>query len=235
TTKQALEQGPAKPQGFKPLFKAGITKPAAPAEPNKDLEQQKPGIQEPSPQTDTTKQTSEQDPVKPLGFKPRFKPGVTKPAAPAEPNKDLEQQKPDIQEPSPQTDTTKQASEQDPAKPLGFKPRFKAGVTKPAAPAEPNTALDQHKPDIQEPSPQTDTTKQASEQDPAKPLGFKPRFKAGVTKPAAPAAEPNEDLEQQKPDIQESSPQIDTTKQASDSAKPLGFKPRFKPGITTNK
>ncbi|WP_202912326.1 hypothetical protein, partial [Sphingobacterium olei] len=55
-------------------------------------------------------------------------------------------------------------------KPTGFKPRFKADVTKPV-PTELST--------------NEETESKASEEAPetSKPTGFKPRFKAGVTKP----------------------------------------------------
>lgn len=117
------------PSGFKPRFKPGVTKPAASAEPTKDPEQQKPDQLEKPAQTDEPTETPEQVPAKPVGFKPRFKPGVTKPAAPSEPRGDSEQQKPDQQEPPAQTGTQNEPPEQTPAKPLGFKPRFRPGIT----------------------------------------------------------------------------------------------------------
>src|SRR5690606_9163004 len=89
------------------------------------------------------------------------------------------------------------------SKPAGFKPRFKAGVTKTA---EPQT-------------PKEETKLQDAESNPAnKPTGFKPRFKAGVTK----TAEPQTPKEETKPQEAESNP----------ANKPTGFKPRFKAGAT---
>ena len=62
----------------------------------------------------------------------------------------------------------------------------------------------------------------------AAPLGFKPRFKAGVT----PAKKPETERKQ--------APRPDATAPAPDPSteaapKPLGFKPRFKAGKTANK
>src|SRR3569833_914512 len=60
-----------------------------------------------------------------IGFKPRFKPGMTKPAEPAAeipaaPNPPAEPEKPTAEAAEPAT----------PPPSLGFKPKFKAGVTK---------------------------------------------------------------------------------------------------------
>ena len=85
-----------------------------------------------------------------LGFRPKFKSKSTEEIPPSDPK-------------------TEQPAEDTPVanKPAGFKPRFKAGVTKAAEPAK-------------EESP----TEQPAEDTPVanKPAGFKPRFKAGVTK-----------------------------------------------------
>ena len=60
------------------------------------------------------------------GFKPRFKPGITKTAdIPVEQKVD-----------TPASEDVKSSETPAPAAAVGFKPRFKAGVTKPAAPVE---------------------------------------------------------------------------------------------------
>jgi len=65
------------------------------------------------------------------------------------------------------------------AKPAGFKPRFKAGLTKTAEPDATNPApVTTPAAAAQETTDATATTTPAA----AKPTGFKPRFKAGLTK-----------------------------------------------------
>ncbi|MNW81676.1 hypothetical protein D3C86_107880 [compost metagenome] len=210
-----------KPTGFKPRFKAGVTK--AP-----DAAATTPASEETAPSA-----------PKPTGFKPRFKAGVTKTetseqvpqAAPMEKissettiNAEPENNNSDTQEPVAN-------------KPTGFKPRFKAGVTKTetseqapqAAPIEKissettiNTEPENNNPETQEPAA-------------SKPIGFKPRFKAGVTKTEtseqAPQAAPIEKISSEttinaEPENNNSDPQQPVAN------KPTGFKPRFKAGIT---
>jgi hypothetical protein len=114
-----------------------------------------------------------------IGFKPKFRAGVTKPAEDA---------------PQPKGETTS------PPPNVGFTPRFKAGVTKPAEETA-NT----------EPAPGAENSEQTP---PSSNIGFKPRFKAGVTKPAEPTPEkPAENTEQTAPPA-------------------LGFKPEFKAEVT---
>ena len=159
------------PTGFKPRFKAGVTKPATPQEPAKDPESQTPAQPEPSDPAAAPQEIPEQTPAKPIGFKPRFKPGITKPAAPTEPTENkLAESKPPIEE-VPQKANA----------PTGFKPRFKAGVTKPATPQGPVEGPESEKPDQPESSDPAAAPKEAADQTPAKPLGFKPRFKPGIT------------------------------------------------------
>jgi len=159
------------PTGFKSRFKAGVTKPATPQEPAKDPESQTPAQPEPSDPAAAPQEIPEQTPAKPIGFKPRFKPGITKPAAPTEPTENkLAESKPPVEE-VPQKANA----------PTGFKPRFKAGVTKPATPQGPVEDPASEKPDQPEPSAPAAAPKEAADQTPAKPLGFKPRFKPGIT------------------------------------------------------
>lgn len=128
--------------------------------------------------TDSLNEAAEATPAPKLGFVPKFRANVTKPAE----DIPAEEKKEDI-----------------PTAPKpGFTPRFKAAnMAKPAdAPAS------EEKPAGETPAPTT-----------PKP-GFTPRFKAGVTKPAdtAPAAEEKKEEEAPAP----APPQ-------------LGFKPKFKP------
>ena len=124
------------------------------------------------------------------------------------------------------------------APPKGFKPRFKAGAVKPPQPA---TAEPQAAPST--PTDSTEDTPKPEENTPAtpttatKPLGFKPRFKAGAVKPSKPAtAEPQAapsaptDSTEDTPKPEENTPAAPTT-----ATKPLGFKPRFKAGVTNKK
>ncbi|GEM62105.1 hypothetical protein SF1_00870 [Sphingobacterium faecium NBRC 15299] len=185
----------SKPAGFKPRFKAGITKQATAAQHNIPTEQQAQeltdhlGASDPATETISTDLQTEAS-SKPAGFKPRFKAGITKQATAVQDNIPTEKQE--------QTDKTvasNLATETTPvdlptetsSKPAGFKPRFKAGITKQATAAQDNI------PTEQQVEGQTDktvasipTTETAPvdlpTQESSKPAGFKPRFKAGVTK-----------------------------------------------------
>ncbi|MFB9844235.1 hypothetical protein [Mucilaginibacter ginsenosidivorans] len=139
-----------------------------------------------------------------VGFKPRFKAGMAKPAEPAT-EKQVSTQ---AVEPEKPTETTEAVT---PAPSLGFKPKFKAGVTKPANPT---------------PEPKEEIKEEQSAGAPATPppsLGFKPKFKAGVTKAIAAPGETDAQKEE--------TPAAPTEEEKPLEAKPanLGFKPRFKP------
>ena len=160
-----------KPAGFKPRFKAAIT-----------------------PAVDEGKTTEAPDSAKtetdsaPTGFKPRFKAGVTK--------------APDTAASTPVSEETTDETTPSAPKPTGFKPRFKAGVTKTetseqapqAAPkaevkSEEVVNAEQKNDDSdtqQTPAiaPEAPENRSTEEQQTAtsKPTGFKPRFKAGLTK-----------------------------------------------------
>ena len=85
---------------------------------------------------------------------------------------------------------------------VGFKPRFKPGMGKPA----------------ETPTPKAKKPEENAEPTIAPPanVGFKPRFKAGVTKPAEPATEQKEE------------PPIEDKPAEGIEPKPtIGFKPRF--------
>ena len=214
---QATPAAPAPKLGFKPKFKTVVTPqpaddatPAPPAEAN--------GI--------PAKEPTSVPPKKP-GFTPRFKAGVTAAAQPAEENKDA----PKAEEATVQnTETSVDESASTTPPKMGFKPRFKAGVTSAAKPAEESTD------DIKSDSSVTETPDQpvADTTAPAK-MGFTPRFKAGVTqaKPAGETVKPVEESEQ------EPKPQVPEQKAEAQEGEPapakLGFKPRFKAGVTNTK
>jgi hypothetical protein len=152
---------PAVPEpklGFKPKFRAGVTaaadKPVAPEA--------------------KAEETAEATAPK-LGFKPKFKAGVTKPAestlAPAEETK---------------AEAPVEEHAEAPAPKLGFKPKFKAGATKPTestnaraeeAKTEETAAVEETK------VAEAPKNEELADVPVAPKLGFKPKFKAGVTKP----------------------------------------------------
>ncbi|MEN5233408.1 hypothetical protein [Sphingobacterium faecium] len=187
----------SKPAGFKPRFKAGATKPATAAQDIRPTEQQAEGqtdktvVSNPAMETAPTDLPTEAS-SKSAGFKPRFKAGITKQATAVQDNIPTEQQaeeqtdKTVASNPTTETAPTDLPTEAS-SKPAGFKPRFKAGITKQA------TAVQDNIPTEQQAEEQTDktvasnpTTETAPTDLPteasSKPAGFKPRFKAGVTK-----------------------------------------------------
>ena len=97
------------------------------------------------------------------GFKPRFKPGLTKTAdIPVEPKVD-----------TPVSEDVKPPETPAPAATVGFKPRFKAGVTKPATPLEETK---------DEPSASAPPIEIPAEISPTKPV-YKPKFNMKNIKP----------------------------------------------------
>ena len=144
------------PTGFKPRFKAGVTK-------TPDAAASTPASEE------TTDEATTATP-KPTGFKPRFKAGVTK--------------APDAAASTSASDETTDEATTSAPKPTGFKPRFKAGVTKTETAEQ--TQLPDTKDEIKlDASVKAEPENNGTEtQEPAasKPTGFKPRFKAGLTK-----------------------------------------------------
>ncbi|OFV20152.1 hypothetical protein HMPREF3127_03270 [Sphingobacterium sp. HMSC13C05] len=187
TTDEASTSAP-KPTGFKPRFKAGITKAETadqtPLSDTKDELKLDASIKA-EPENNST-ETQEPAASKPTGFKPRFKAGVTK-------TETAEQtQLPDTKEEikldasvkaEPENNST-ETQEPAASKPTGFKPRFKAGVTK-IETAE-QTQLPDTKEEIKldasvKAEPENNST-ETQEPAASKPTGFKPRFKAGITK-----------------------------------------------------
>lgn len=135
----ALPNTIAKPAGFKPRFKAAATKTVSPdqTKPAETISAENTA----EPTSAATKPTTEESaaPIsKPAGFKPRFKAGATKTVS-------TEQAKPEETISAENTAEPTSATEEKPAteesaapisKPTGFKPRFKAGVTKPSKPKD---------------------------------------------------------------------------------------------------
>jgi len=224
TTDETTNSAP-KPTGFKPRFKAGVTKaPDAAA-----------STSVPEEKTDEATTAA----PKPTGFKPRFKAGVTK-------TETSEQtQLPDTKDEIKLDNSVKAEPEnsstetQEPAanKPTGFKPRFKAGITKTESSEQvqlPDTK-DEIKLDNSVKAEPENSRTETQEPAASKPTGFKPRFKAGITK--------TESSEQaQLPDTKDeikldtnvkAEPENSSTETQEPAASKLtGFKPRFKAGIT---
>ncbi len=224
-----IQEGP-KPGGFKPRFKAPTATPAADTTKAEDTS----ATEAPS----TNEATPAEAPVAKVGFKPRFKPGVTtsKPAepttagtteaGPSEPTKDAN---------APQEQVT-------PVAKVGFKPRFKAGVTTAKPAEEENRPADKEGVEPLETAAKPTKADTSSDEPAAAPpkMGFKPRFKAGVTnaKPSTQEAEkrvdpvtsPIEDTSKADNTIKVDDPTSETA-----PAPKMGFKPRFKAGVTNAK
>jgi len=224
------------PTGFKPRFKAGVTK--APDEAAS------------IPTSEETTDEAATSAPKPTGFKPRFKAGITKtetseqtPLSDAKDEIKLdasvkaepENSSSETQEPAP-AETTDETAASAP-KPTGFKPRFKAGITKTETSEQTplSDAKDEIKLDASVKAEPENSSTETQEPAASKPTGFKPRFKAGVTK--------TETSEQtQLPDAKDeikldASVKADPENSSSETqvpaaSKPTGFKPRFKVGIT---
>ena len=152
-------------------------------------------------QTITESLVESTSPSPSIGFKPKFRAGLTKPA------ENIEQPKEEIQEPVITPPATESATET-PKPAIGFKPKFKAGVTKPADPA--TQSIEPEKPS-EVPEEKPEPTPPA--------LGFKPKFRAGITKPSEPAPE-----QKVEPKSEENTTPI--SPEENQEAKPA-YKPRF--------
>ncbi|WGQ12682.1 hypothetical protein [Sphingobacterium faecium] len=249
TTKEDI----AKPAGFKPRFKAGVTKPATTAQDTTPVGHQAEAQADPTDASNNAAQETATDlptepSSKPAGFKPRFKAGVTKPAAAAQDTTPVGQQAEAQADPTAASNTAAQATAADlstepSSKPAGFKPRFKAGVTKPATAAQDTTPVGQQAEAQADPTDASNTAAQATSanlptEPSSKPAGFKPRFKDGVTKPAT-AAQDTTLVGQQAEAQPDPTAASNNAAQATaadlptePSSKPAGFKPRFKVGVT---
>ncbi|MGB3108524.1 hypothetical protein, partial [Sphingobacterium siyangense] len=131
-------------------------------------------------------ETQESAASKPTGFKPRFNAGVTK----METSEQV--QLPDTKDEikldtsvkaEPENSST-ETQESAASKPIGFKPRFKAGVTKMETSEQvqlPDTKDEIKLDNSVKAEPENNST-ETQEPAASKPTGFKPRFKAGITK-----------------------------------------------------
>lgn len=118
---------------------------------------------------------------KPTGFKPRFKASAVKPIKPAAdtsqvaPPEEIAPKKPEAPNvPGPSRKGTTPA--------LGFKPRFKAGQATAKAPGSNKEETKAPHSEGSTPATEPPVTESPAEST-SKPLGFKPRFKAGKTTP----------------------------------------------------
>jgi hypothetical protein len=222
---------PAPKIGFKPRFKAGVT--------NNNSTEEAPAITNPEPETpsDTADNTVPAEPtaIPKIGFKPRFKAGVTN-ATPAQetPQSTVEAtQEEEIKSdaPSENTGTTTASEPASPAK-LGFKPRFKAGVTNTKTTEE--TKAEAENSEIKETKGEepAESSELPSTQTPPPKLGFKPSFKVDVTS-TKPAEEVVKTQEQETVKEEPIAPEEQQTEEAP-APKPA-YKPRFTPNMIKRK
>ncbi|MGJ1421454.1 hypothetical protein ACR79T_17685 [Sphingobacterium spiritivorum] len=241
-------QNPAKPLGFRPKFKAGVT--------TVKKEQQEQTSQEESTvieNKDTTEppfaataednKEAPQNPAKPLGFRPKFKAGVT--TVKKEQQEQTPQEESTVIENKDTTETPSAAAAEDnkeaphnPAKPLGFRPKFKAGVTTVKKEQQEESTIIENKDTTETPSAATAEDNKEAPQTPAKPLGFRPKFKAGVTtvkkeQQEGTSQEDSTVIEDKETTETPSAASAEDNKEAPQTpAKPLGFRPKFKAGVT---
>ena len=186
-TDEATNSAP-KPTGFKPRFKAGVTKTETSEQ--AQLPDTKDEIKldtnvKAEPENSST-ETQEPAASKPTGFKPRFKAGVTKTETSEQAQ--LPDTKDEIKldtnvKAEPENSST-ETQEPAASKPTGFKPRFKAGITKTETSEQaqlPDTK-DEIKLDTNVKAEPENNSTETQEPAASKPTGFKPRFKAGITK-----------------------------------------------------
>ena len=205
-----------KPSGFKPRFKSGVDRQTSPEIPASlpSTPDQPSGQNDPATDAGVTDGTSTKDhpPTvsKPVGFKPRFKSGVTKAIDPKTPSdtppaevppgrqkliggavasteENIGQQHARTEEAGITASQPDEPANTPPArKPIGFKPRFKPGdspsaeATDPAAAENTTQNFDTDTPDLTSAADLPDTENQSAR----KPIGFKPRFKPSGNKPA---------------------------------------------------
>lgn len=198
-----------KPAGFKPRFKAGVTKTE-----NTDSSQTKPAVVE-NTVDKQQKEPGEQETAiaKPTGFTPRFKAGVTKTADATTPPAAADSAV-TANTSSPSEASGNSTAETETSKPTGFKPRFKAGVTKTASNDSSSTVV-----------PSAANTDDTQEVDP-------PTEDLNAKQTAAPEASPKPTDSNTANPTSEPQQNGDTTEEQTATSKPTGFKPRFKAGLT---
>ena len=180
-----------------------------------ELKPEKVHIENPlAQQTITEALIEEALPPPSVGFKPRFKAGMTG----GQPKP--ESLKPDEEE----AESRKQKAEsavEDAPKPAGFKPRFNMKMAAPK--------VEEGEAESQRPEEEAESQKPKAEsavEEALKPAGFKPRFNMKMAAPKAAEAAPTPPEEV--PNAAEAAPKIPGTDQpAGDASKPAGFKPRF--------
>ncbi|MBB1644496.1 hypothetical protein [Sphingobacterium sp. UME9] len=186
-TDEATNSAP-KPTGFKPRFKAGVSKTETSEQaqlPDTKDEIKLDNSVKAEPENSST-ETQEPAASKPTGFKPRFKAGVTKTETSEQAQ--LPDTKDEIKldtnvKAEPENNST-ETQEPAASKPTGFKPRFKAGVTKTetSEQAQRPDTKDEIKLDTNVKAEPENNSTETQEPAASKPTGFKPRFKAGITK-----------------------------------------------------
>ncbi|WP_448139414.1 hypothetical protein [Sphingobacterium siyangense] len=185
---QTQESAASKPTGFKPRFKAGITKTETSEQaqlPDTKHEIKLDTSVKAEPENNST-EIQESAASKPTGFKPRFKAGITKTESSEQvqlPDTKHEIKLDTSVKAEPENNST-ETQESAASKPTGFKPRFKAGITKTESSEQvqlPDTK-DEIKLDTSVKAEPENSSTETQEPAASKPTGFKPRFKAGITK-----------------------------------------------------
>lgn len=211
--------------GFKPRFKAGLTTNKPDEQPLAVPEEKIIGL---PPQQDQEKPAETTKPS--TGFKPRFKAGVTK-------TTDVPANKPDVKESATVTPEVNEAAEQQ-AQILQSNPDADINQVKPEFEKEKEKAQDDFGSEERTPqhlSPdqviasksQTDAASAEAEKTSSPKIGFKPRFKAGVTDAKPPETQPENSTAAE---TQPATPEQPETGEPKENDNPkLGFKPRFKP------
>ncbi len=222
---EAPKEPAAKPAAYKPKFQAKNI----PAKPADSTDQSKP--EEKTEASSSTPVGEQPEPTAKMGFKPRFKAGVTT-SKPAEAKEEQPEVNKEIKQP-PATEDAPKTEFAPPAK-LGFKPRFKAGATtvKPSSEETPATVSEKKDTEQAEPTSEIEAPAEAA----APKFGFKPRFKAGTTtvKSTESSEQPEQLAAAQPEEATVNEPESSAESRPASSPK-LGFKSRFKAGVTTTK
>ncbi|OCX51392.1 hypothetical protein BEL04_15295 [Mucilaginibacter sp. PPCGB 2223] len=140
---------------------------------------------------DSVTEKPEAAPAPKVGFTPRFKSGATRPATEQPVTEESKNQTPAVAGTSTTDLPTEARNEESPKPKVGFTPRFKAGVTKPASVAETEPKAEESvRPAVvgvvtnnQPTEAKSEDNSLPAEETPKPKIGFTPRFKAGVTKP----------------------------------------------------
>lgn len=211
----------AAPKGFTPRFKAGVT----------SSKKEETAKTEEKPAEEPTAEKPTEAAKAPTGFKPRFKAGVTKsPNVPPHELgiKDSATVTPDVnQAATEQADILKQNPDADINQ---VKPEFEKEKEQTQEDVGSPERTDQHftPQEIVESKKQDKSREEEGLPAPAK-LGFKPRFKAGVTTTKKDEQEPIENKQESSSGNAPEAKDRDQSSPEPPVAPKLGFKPRFKP------